>query len=1102
MSCNKLSIYHPALILAFLLILLSPSINYGQNNNYKFKYLTVDDGLSHRTVYNIIRDSKGFLWVATRGGLNRYDGAQFKVFRHQPENKSSLSCNIVRIIHEDSRGNIWLGTEDKGVDLYLRNKDKFYNYPLKAKSESNDNLRVKSIYEDSRGEIWVANNAGLFRFDTKADGFILIRNKNTANRRVSYISSIHEDKNGYLWFGTRHGLEKYDLVNNSFSSYNDTFKYENRNSRICCIVEDTINNGLWLGTSNHGLKYFDLETKQYPDKKRLYKENNRLSSNNVSAMHFLDSNTLIICNTEQGVDIINLLNDSLSYSSEENNIGSISENTVSSVYEDYQNILWFGTWGNGICYLNKNQKAIRHYKKEFDNSGLNHNKVYPLLEDTNGNIWIGTINGLDYFDRSANKFYHNKKVQLDKEINGVTIRSGLIDSENNLWIGTHTGKVYLFDPNGNRMDFSNNRNVMSLGNVHIFNIYEDSHKNIWIGTWGNGLHLYNKQMGVFKKQANTGRFIRTIFEDSEKNLWLGTTQGLQLADSSKSNYTTFRSTEGDSNSLSNSAVTDIFEDKNGGLWIGTEYGLNHFNSSTKSFTRFNSTDGLPNNRIFGILEDDNNYLWISTSKGISKIGIGYEDGKNGTEKGKVFISNCTNYTSDDGLQSNQFNYSSRLKTKDGEMFFGGIKGLNSFYPEKIINNKFVAPVVIDDFKLFNNSVNTGDADSILHKAISETEEIVLRHDQSFFALEYAALNFESPTKNQYAHKLEGLDKDWIYTGNNRIASYTGIKPGNYIFRVKASNNDGVWNEEGTSIKITIKPPFWETTPAYIAYIIALLSIVLYFRHQFLARQKLKIQNELERINAKKNQEISSIKLQFFTNVSHELRTPLTLILGPLEKLIAEKPIIDSENRLPLYNLMQRNAQRLLRLVNQLLDFRKLEAGELRLKVSYTDIVAFIRNVANFFNFQAENRNIVFTINTEAEEKQAGVDPDKLEKIIFNLLSNAFKYTPDGGKIEINIRFDKDIVISISDNGIGIGKENLQNIFKRFYQVPKTQTIDKEGTGIGLALTKEMVELHKGQISVESEADKGTCFTIRIPTDLKPEKREQIIGNCIIPEDSW
>jgi signal transduction histidine kinase/AraC-like DNA-binding protein len=607
-------------------------------------------------------------------------------------------------------------------------------------------------------------------------------------------------------------------------------------------------------------------------------------------------------------------------------------------------------------------------------------------------------------------------------------------------------------------------------------------------------------MGIFKKQANSKRYVRTIFEDSKKNLWLGTTQGLQLADSSKSNFTTFRNIADNINSLSNSAIIDIYEDKKGDLWIGTEYGLNHFNPNTKVFTRFNTTDGLPNNRIFGILEDDNGYLWISTSKGISKIGIGRKDGKNGTEKGKVFIRNCTNYTSDDGLQSNQFNYSSRLKTKDGEMFFGGVKGLSSFYPEEIKNNKFVPPVVIVDFKLFNKSVNPGDADSILHKAISETEEIVLNYDQSFFALEYAALNFVSPKKNQYAHKLEGLDKDWIYTGNNGTASYTGIMPGNYIFRVKASNNDGIWNMKGTSIKITIKPPFWKTIPAYITYFMAFISMVLYFRHQFLARQKSKMQNELERIKAEKNHEINQIKLQFFTNVSHEFRTPLTLILGPLEKLIAEKPKNEGGNKLLLYELMQRNAQRLLRLVNQLMDFRKLEAGELGLKASCKDIIAFIANVANSFKFQAENRNITFTINSEVDEKQVWFDPDKLEKIISNLLSNAFKFTHEEGKIEINTRLDKDIIISISDSGIGIHKENLQSIFKRFYQVPKMQTSEKVGTGIGLALTKELVELHKGIISVDSEVGKGTCFTIRIPTGLKSVEQEQTISKFVIPEE--
>jgi signal transduction histidine kinase/DNA-binding response OmpR family regulator/sugar lactone lactonase YvrE len=712
-------------------------------------------------------------------------------------------------------------------------------------------------------------------------------------------------------------------------------------------------------------------------------------------------------------------------------------------------VLWIGTNSGGLNKFNKQKNNFTHFIHDPNNpNSISNNAVYCILEDNKRNLWISTDGGgLNKFDVRTKKFTHYRHNPNDsKSIGSDKISVMLLDSKGELWISLSPNGLSRLNPATNK--FNHYRHIesdpQSISPAIIYSLYEDMDSIIWLGTAGDGLYKFEREKKSFKS-----------FKTDPKN----------------------------HSTISNNFVSCILEDAQGTMWVGTQGGgLNKFNRSDETFIHYQESDGLPNNVIYGILEDNNGNLWMSTNKGIAKFNPNTET--------------FTTYDHEDGLQGDEFNHWAYFKSRDGTMRFGGSNGFSVFRPDSFPHNYVIPKITFTDFQLQHKPVPVGyDKKTdrvILNSSISETERIELNHDDNVISFEFAALDFHSPANNEYAYKMENFDKDWTFTtAERRFVSYTNLDPGEYIFRVKASNNDDVWNETGASLKITVAPPWWETWFAYTIFGILLVFLILGVRTYDLKRQRLNHELELEHKHAEKLEEIDHIKSHFFANISHEFRTPLTLILGPIDKIMGKTT---DEFIIKQSKLIKRNANRLFNLINQLLDLSKLDAGKLELQASCNNLVLFVKGVITSFEEIAERKDITLKVKSENEHIETYFDREKMEGILTNIISNALKFTPEGGSIIVTInQADKNLVeIKVRDTGIGISNEELPKLFDRFYQVDSSHTKESEGTGIGLALTKELVELHQGWISVSSKLGEWTEVLIRLPLGKAHLEDHQII----------
>ena len=791
---------------------------------------------------------------------------------------------------------------------------------------------------------------------------------------------------------------------------------------------------------------------------------------------------------------------------------------VQSIIEDDSGVLWFATNGLGVARhdnARKPFKIFQHARKKPNT--LVGNEVTAVYEDRRGIWWIGTTLGLSRLEPNTGKIRNFQHVINDPHSLSLNnVQSVFEDSRNHLWIGTWGGGLNKLDRTTWQFTHYKHQasDSKSLSNNFIHAIYEDRSGNLWIGTGAGGLDKFDRDNHIFvhySADAKRSEWLKSneihcIYEDPTGLLWLGTTMwGLYRFDPKQERFVNYMHELDNPQSLSSNRVISIYEDKLQRLWVGTfGGGLNRFDREKSTFFHFAEKDGLPNNSIHTILEDEHGNLWLSTNKGLSRFD----------PETKSF----RNFYTNDGLPSNKFSFAA-YRCRDNTMLFGSDKGLLYFFPDSIKDNPFIPPVVLTDFKILNQSVPIAvgnrkvDGKFALEKSISETERIELLYSQNVFTFEFAALHYAASFKNQYAYKMEGFDRDWIYAGKRRFATYTNLDPGNYIFHVKGSNSDGVWNEKGASIHITILPPWWKTTGAYIGYAVLLFVLLFFVRRFEMNRIKIRNRLRLRELEAQKLQEVDSLKSRFFANISHEFRTPLTLILGPLEDMMSK-----TKDKLARDNLrmMQRNASRVLQLINQLLDLSRLESGRMKLNASRGDLIPFLRGIVMSFASGAERKQIGLSFEPrEGSEPSQGFyfDRDKIEKIFYNLLSNALKFTPAGGRVEVMVKTvqlpgpgtksqitapkasaaQPMVEIVVKDSGIGIAAERLPHIFDRFYQVDSTSTREHEGSGIGLALTKELVELHRGEIEVHSEEGKGTKFVVRLPLGKAHLKEDQIVA---------
>lgn len=1102
------------LLLSLFILFTFPS--FSQNNNIEFRHLSSDDGLSQNFVSCILQDQKGFMWFGTKDGLNRYDGHTFAVYQHDPFDTTTISANYITALYEDSRGYIWIGTLNGGLNCFDRNTEIFHHIHYSSVGLDNFNTNeIKSIAEDKTGNIWVATrNDGLFKITLNHKNFYAASYKQYIHQQdkskslsSNNTSTIFLDSNGILWVGTENGLNKFDFKLGSFTY----FKIQTKNSKAppspydqsVNAIYESKNGTFWIGTVS-GLVKFERENgtyKLFPHEYEIY----RYGWGNIIAITE-DHHGKLWLATPGELMRFDPTNNSYDYfKNDPFNPKSISFSSISSLYTDKTGIVWVGTAGMGInLYDSKANRFSILFKKKETASRITGFSVRSILEENNDIVWVSTAVLYRWNRKTGELKSYESSSDKPNDFGNTGIWTMIKSSDGKIWTATSEG-LYRYDPSTEKAKQYkfNPAEKSGLPQKEVYAVFEDRERRIWIATENYFCRLIDIDKGIFQNfryqpaPSITEQVRPVIYQDNKGTFWLGTRNGFLHFDLQKKSFYTFKNDPAKPNSLNNDIINSICPDPlkpDKILWLGTSGGgLNRFNIDEKTFSHFTEREGLPNNVVYGILPDENGNLWLSTNKGLSKFN--------------PLNNSIRNYDVNDGLQSNEFNTGAYYLSKNGEMFFGGIKGLNYFHPNKIFDNPYIPKITLTNLKLGDHYVSIKDQNSVLKRPFSETNELVLSYDEDVITFEFASLDYSAPNKNRYAYKLENFNEDWIYSGSLRSATYTHLPFGEYVFRVKGSNNDGVWNEEGITLKLIITPPWWSRWWAYIIYSFLFLSILYIIRRYELNRLKLKNQLKVEKIEIDTLRNLDQLKSHFFANISHEFRTPLTLILGQIESVLSSNIETKEKGKL---QVATRNARRLLTLINQLLDLSKLEAGSMELNAGQHNIVSFLKSLFYSFESLADNQKITLRFETQLENIPVVFDPDKMEKVFYNLVANAFKFTSAQGEIKVSLKIieQSKVEISVKDTGIGIPADRISHIFDRFYQIDSSSTREHEGTGIGLALTKELVELHRGKISVKSELNEGTVFSIYLPLgelksnkELSPEKTTNYSTIGDTPDDN-
>jgi signal transduction histidine kinase/ligand-binding sensor domain-containing protein/DNA-binding response OmpR family regulator len=1025
------------------------------------------------------------MWFGTMSGLNRFDGYTIKSFRHSIHDTTSLSDDFISKIVAGPFNKLWIETRI-GFNIYDPATEKFERaVPRYLQKLGMPGYDLTDIVPFDKGFLFVYRDLGVFYFEENKPIIPLISNN---TREVNVIADVKTDSQNNIWVVYCNGLmELYDGRSKKAISRSNLLQQKQGVNKFPYRLFIDSQNELWVYGSGIVNGIYRLNPARNSLQQIANNEGIAILSSNITVSVVQDNKGLLWIATDHGgINILDkntmkvqvLLNDA-------GNSSSLAQNSLTRLYKDDLGIIWVGTFKQGINYYHESIIQFPLYRHDAANSAtLPYNDVNRFVEDAKGKLWIGTNGGgLIYYDRANNTFkQYRHNPGNDNSLANDVIVSLLIDHNNVLWIGTYFGGLDSYDGRSFTHHRHNEKDSNSISDNRVWEIYEDRNKDLWVGTLESGLEKYdrvNNRFIHFKPMAPNSvhmGYVAAITEDRQGNLWVGTSYGIDVRDKKTG---AFNQLLGRETKLSNDNIISIFNDSRGFTWVGTRDGLNIYNPQTNIFQSFGKEDGLPDNTILNIVEDNAHDLWVSTPNGIGRVQC------SGTLNAGIRIS-CINYDRLDGLQGKEFNENAALKTGRGELVFGGPNGFNLFNPANLKFNTLAPKVVLTGLQVFNQNIAPGDKLSkqvILQKAIAETEEIRLRYDENIFSIEFAALGYINTQKNKYAYRLEGFNRNWLYTdGSNRKATYTNLDPGVYTFYVKASNDQGVWNEQAVTVKIIVLAPFWRTPLAYLLYVLAALAILYFARRMVIQQTKMRFALEQERKEANRIRELDLMKIRFFTNVSHEFRTPLSLILTPLERMIsmAEEPARRSQ-----YQLIHRNARRLLNLVNQLLDFRKMEVHELKLHATDGDMAQFIEETAGSFTDIAEKKQIRFSYSATLKNLYAHFDHDKLERIIFNLLSNAFKFTREKGQVSVEVSTIKSgegtsLEIKIKDSGIGIPPHRHEKIFERFFQHNVPGTMVNQGSGIGLAITKEFVNLMNGVIVVQSEEGRGSVFTVTLP----------------------
>jgi len=1032
-------------LLLFLLSLLFQMKGLSvETKRMTFSKISSEQGLSHNTVISVIQDKNESLWFATFDGLNRYDGYTFTVYRNERKNPHSLQNDVLRVLFIDSQENLWIGTKS-GLSCYVSEKDNFDNYLCTHRNGQVS--QVNAIVEYDKTHLLLGTEYGLILFNKQTHKFEAFQPISKAPIAVQSLAR----QNDNILVGTNKGLFVYKISKKHFSTVHSAFA-----GKVIQAILPQSDTRIWIGTEGAGLFLFNMLTGELKNYIKNPGNPNSLSSNFIRSLAF-DSQYRLWVGTFNGLSVMSNGDESfVNYFHNPTQGESISQNSVRSIFMDTQGGMWLGTYYGGINYYHPLKNQFGHIQQNPYTHSLNDKVMSCMVEDESGKMWIGTNDkGVNVFDPHSGSFRY-----FTSENTG-TLKSNNIKSFlpakdlRSMYVGTHGGGLFVM----NKVSGICSRipAVMNLANEDVYALTYDSNNSVWIGAL-SGLYNYNEKSKEVKRidiRKLSSTQVMCLKADSKKRLWIGGEKSLGVYSLVDRKLRNFKS-EDYNGTLSNGSINCIFEDSKKRIWIGTRGGLNLYNEDG-TFKSFSKENGLSNNMVYGILEDSYGRLWLSTNNGIACF----------SPDTKLF----RNYSEADGLPFKQFNMYSFCQSKSGLMYFGGINGIITFYPELLIDNPYTPKPKISRILIFNKDLNPFDESGVLTNNVLETKQIKLRSDQSNFALELVVSNFLSGKHNVFAYFLEGYDKDWTYTSENRVVSYSNLSHGKYIFKLKAANSDGKWNEEATELTIIILPHWWQTWWAFILF--SILTFGAIFLGLRILRQRQAMQNQLriERLEKEKLEEVDQMKMRFFINISHEFRTPLTLILSPLQEIIERNT--DKWQHSQLIHV-QKNANKLLHLINQLMDYRRAELGVFELRVKRMKSTTSIFDTFALFEKLSKRKKIDYKFQDQTNDKEFLVDPNYLELIVSNLLSNAFKFTPEGGKISVRLEEDvNSLILEVKDSGCGIPTDKQALIFDRFYQIGN----DNLGTGIGLSLVKRLVDLHHAHIEVKSEVGKGSTFTV-------------------------
>lgn len=1088
----------------FLLFVTFQKSSATDSDIFYFTNLNLKDGLSQLSVLDICEDSEGFIWLATRNGLNRYDGETFVVYKHNNNDSTTISDSYIRVLLSDTRNNrIWAGTGN-GLNCIDLHTDKITSY-LTDDYPAMPGRAVISLSQDRNHNIWIGTRNGLCLWKADTDEIVKVELSPLLDGEP--IIALYTDSRGHLYIGTNtKGVFRYDENRQLVSHVTRASSPAISDNSITSIFEDS-KGQMWIGTLSGGVNKWDIAENTIT---QFSSANSQLNADNIRC--FSEQSGKLIIGTFNGLGILDLTTDRITpYNNFDIKKGNLSHYSVYSLYVDKVGTLWVGTYSGGINYANPlNSRFTFYHPQTHDAEELL--GIYGAMDcDADGNLWIATEGeGLLQFNpvtKESQNFLIDKSPQ--GPYNKNIIKYVWVDGQT-VWCGTNSGTIYQFHIRDKRFTlFYQFEKESTRG---IYSLFRDCNGALWIGT--------TSQKGLVRLSADkrlTDEFplaggtsfsissIRSFLELSEGIYLIGTrTRGLFKYDTHQKTLENYNMAKTDaSHKLKNNYVTSIKRCANGDIWVGTfGGGLYLYDEERGLIKNLSTANGLPNDNVYAI-EECQDALWVSMDNGICEIN---------TITHETTLHNCFN-----GSEILEFTPQGSYTLPNGEVYFSGSNGFLSFAPQRLALNRNVPPVVLNNLYVNNQRIEVGDETQILHRVANSTEEVVLRYNQNNFSIAYCALNYIFHEQNQYAYRLIGHDENWTQAGSRKEAFYTNIAPGEYTFQVIASNNDNVWNETGKSLRIKILPPWWKTPWAYITYLVLFLAITFILSYYMHTKRKLEQNLRIKQIERQQLEEFHQTKVRLFTNFSHELRTPLTLIISPLEELLKQVelfPVVKQK-----LDMIFKNSQRLLLLVNQLMDLQKDQAGRLKLKVSSSDIHAFASEMALAFRQLAEKNQVEFRFDSPAQELPAWFDSSLLEKVVFNLLSNAFKFTKVGDTVTLTLQsltadelkqnhatlFSEKstlgkagnyILLRVSDTGKGIPKKDQMHIFTPFYQA-KSDEQTTNGTGIGLSLVQSVVRLHHGVIDMQNNHPKGVVFTVIIPNTEEAYSEEE----RIVPTDT-